>query len=94
VLRGLRRTLAASTPYVITEVIESQLARADASTSDLVELFAQQGYRAFGIGLLRNNRFRNHMVLHPIDSVAGFAPFKDILWAHSSRAGELAGRLH
>ena len=94
VLRGLRRTLADSAPFVITEIIESQLARAGASTSDLVELFAGHGYRAFGIGLRRNSRFRNHMVLDPIDSVAGFGPFKDILWAHADRMGELGDRVH
>lgn len=94
VLRGLRRTLADSAPFVITEVIESQLARAGASTSDLIELFVGQGYRAFGIGLVRNNRFRHHMVLNPIDSVADFAPFKDILWSHRDRTGELGDRVH
>jgi FkbM family methyltransferase len=94
VLRGLRRTLADAAPFVITEVIESQLARAGAGTSDLVELFAGHGYRAFGIGLQRNNRLRNHMVLTPVDDVAEFARFKDFLWVHHERVGELGGRVH
>lgn len=94
VLRGLRRTLADSAPFVITEVIESQLARAGSSTSDLVDLFAKQGYRAFGIGLLRNKAFRSHMSLNPIGGVADFAPFKDILWAHLDSIDALGDKVH
>jgi FkbM family methyltransferase len=93
VLRGLRRTLADCTPFVITEVIESQLAKAGATTSDLVALFADHGYKAFGIDV-RRDLVRPRMVLDAIGSMAEFAPFKDILWGHADRLHELGASVH
>lgn len=93
VLRGLRRTLAAYAPFVITEVVESQLARAGASIPELVSLFAEQGYKVYGIDV-RRDRFRHHLALKEIGSVAEFASFKDVLWAHADRTHELGARLH
>ena len=94
VLRGLRRTLAQSSPFVLTEVIESQLAKAGERTSDLLDFFATQGYRAYGIGLTRNHRFRNHATLVSIANVKAFTPFKDVLWVHGDRVAELGARAH
>ena len=49
VLRGLTRTLAASHPVVITEVLEGQLNAAGSGRKDLVAFFLGLGYEPYGL---------------------------------------------
>jgi FkbM family methyltransferase len=84
VLKGLHRTLANDRPFVITELIEEQLAKAGTSVREVSELLFGNGYEAFGIGSARQF-LRHELTLHQVAPGESFARFSDVLWAHPSR---------
>ena len=92
VLTGLRETIAKHRPFFITEIIESQLAIAGASTAEIFEFFTSRGYRAYGIGT-RRSHMRHRMALTPIDRLEGFKPFVDILWGHVDHVHALPAKI-
>ena len=80
-LRGLDETITRSMPHVITELIEDQLKRANASVKEVAELMFQHGYNPFGISH-RRHTLTHVLALHPLQSNGSFGRFKDVLWVH------------
>jgi FkbM family methyltransferase len=86
VLKGLRKTLTNDKPFVVTELIEDQLARAGTSVREVANYLFDLGYEAFGIKSAR--RFVRHQLrLERVEWGDGFERFSDVLWAHPSGAG-------
>lgn len=83
VLKGLRRTLAAHAPFLITELIEEHLNKAGSTISEVKAFLTGLGYEGFAIKQ-RRRRLRQRLVLKPLGAV-GAEDASDVLWVHPSR---------
>jgi len=88
VLRGLRSTLTIHKPFVITELIERQLALAGTSVREMADYLFSLNYRAYGIVTQRKN-LRSRLVLRPISPNGEFVGVADVLWIHADRLGDV-----
>ncbi|MDB6002208.1 MAG: hypothetical protein JWP52_3907 [Rhizobacter sp.] len=97
VLKGLQRTLSTHKPFVIIELIESQLARAGTSVAEVSGFLFGLGYEAYGISSARR-LLRKQLTLHPLARGGAFESYSDVLWAHPSQSLDvrpyLAKRAH
>ena len=89
VLKGLKRTLTLHKPFLITEIVESQLQRAGTSMTEISDLLAGLGYQPLGIGSARKGR-RHELMLRSLAGDSKSAGFHDVLWVHSDRSGEVS----
>lgn len=88
VLKGLRSTLTIHKPFVITELIERQLALAGTSAREMSDYLFSLNYNAYGI-ITRRKNLRSRLVLRPIFPTTDFAGVADVLWIHADRLGEV-----
>jgi FkbM family methyltransferase len=87
VLKGLKRTLSLHKPFVITELIEDQLNRANTSVFEVSDYLFELGYKAFGIGT-RRKALRHELSLYPVEREHSLRDFADVLWAHGENVPE------
>jgi len=90
VLKGLRSTLSVHRPFVITELIERQLALAGTTVREMADYLSSLDYKAYGIVTRRKN-LRSTLVLRPIPRDGQFAGVADVLWGHPDRVADVAG---
>jgi FkbM family methyltransferase len=76
VLAGMRRTLVAFKPIVITELIESQLNRAGTTSAEVSKFLKDQGYVPFGVGSSRT------FLRHELALFAATTNCNDAVWIH------------
>jgi len=83
VLKGICRTLTNDKPFVMTELIEEQLAKGGTSVREVTGFLFDLGYEAFGIQSARR-LVRRELMLKPVARGDSFERFSDVLWAHPS----------
>lgn len=92
VLKGLTRTLLAHKPFLLTELIDGQLARAGSSVTEVTSLLFDMGYAAFGVHSAR--KFLSHeLLLLPVERGGDFIAFSDVLWAHPDQRRDFGAYL-
>lgn len=88
VLRGLAATIATSRAFIITEIVQSHLARCRSSVGELVQLMTSQNYNGFEIGLSKDH---NDWTLTPLTNQVNC----DVLWIPDGRMSkELHARVN
>lgn len=88
VLKGLKQTLLAHKPFLITELVDNHLERAGNSSLAVRTFLIDLGYIGYGLGLAR--KFLRHTLsLHPLAGSSTSHQFTDVLWVHQDQKIDL-----
>ncbi len=93
VLKGLERVLATAQPFLITELIESQLVHAGTSVDEVADFLMCRGYAAYGLGCQRRLLRHQLRLLPMVRGNRNSGGIQDVLWVPEARRPRIAALL-